>query len=142
MSEYKALYRYSLDEAIRMGERQDWWKSYFANCDCARAIDKAICDNYSGNVLHNCIQPLIDEYGFERVNWVLANTVLEKSHDGRFSAENKQWAKSFPIPNDTNNCKFIVDSHPGLVDIAINHARRAWQALHESETQEMTMGGM
>lgn len=129
MSEHKPLYMWSLDYAVRNNERDLWRESYRENCDCARAIERAISENYQDNILDNCIQSVIDRYGFDRVNWVLANTIQEKQDDGRFSQENKAWAKGFYIPQDDIRWHFCVESHPGLTDIFTNQARRAWQAL-------------
>ena len=76
------------------------------------------------------------------MNWVLANTLQEKSHDGRFSQENKKWAKGFFIPSDDVRWHFCVESHPGLTDLFINQAREAWQKLglfdqsHRSEDND------
>ncbi len=129
MSEHKPLYIWSLDYAVRSNERDLWRESYRENCDCARAIERAISENYQDNSLDDCVQPIIDRYGFDRVNWVLANTIQEKSDDGRFSQENKAWAKGFYIPKDDVRWHFCVEAHPGLTDIFTNQARRAWQAL-------------
>lgn len=129
MSEYKSLYVYSLSKAVRNNERDLWRESYKENCDCARAIEKAIGENYLNNVLNDCVQPIIDKYGFNRVNWVLANTALQKKDDGRFSEDNKKWARGFHIPREDTNWHFSVESHPGLTNLFIGQARKAWQAL-------------
>ena len=60
---------------------------------------------------------------------MLANTVQEKEHDNRFSEDNKLWARKFRIPDDKERWRFSVDAHPGLTDIFIHQARKAWQAL-------------
>lgn len=129
VSEHKPLYIWSLDYAVRSNERDLWRESYRENCDCARAIERAINENYRDNCLNDCIQPIIERYGFDRVNWVLANTIQEKQDDGRFSQENKAWAKGFYIPQDDVRWHFCVEAHPGLTNIFTNQARRAWQAL-------------
>ena len=36
------IYPYSLEYAIKYDERDLWRESYQANCDCARAIERAI----------------------------------------------------------------------------------------------------
>lgn len=86
----------------------------------------------------DCAKKIIGEYGFDRVNWVLANTVCEGENDGRYSRENKAWAKKFSVPQDENfqNCNFAVHSHPGLVDIFTNLARKAWQELGLFEAEQ------
>ena len=123
------LYRWSMQDAIAHNEVQDWRDSYRENCDCAKAIERAIAEHYHDNVLEDGTKDIINRYGFDRVNWVLANTLQEKSHDGRFSRDNKAWANDFFIPNDDMRWHFCVESHPGLTDIFINQARKAWQEL-------------
>ena len=129
MAENKSLYPWSLSEAVSLGERDQWRESHRENCDCARAIERAIADNYYDNSLHDCVQPIIEQYGFNRVNWVLANTVMQHSQDGRIAEDNKCWARSFHIPRDDNNWHFSVESHPGLTNLLIGQARKAWQDL-------------
>ncbi len=129
MQEHKPLYIWPLDYALRNNERDLWRESYKENCDCARAIERAICENYQNNSLGDCTKPVIQRYGFDRVNWVLANTVQEKRDDGRFSTVNKQWAKQFYIPHDDVRWHFCVEAHPGLTNLFVDQARKAWQDL-------------
>ena len=74
---------------------------------------------------------MIGEYGYDRVNWVLANTVQENIHDGRYSAENKAWARGFFIPKEPEfqNSTFAVNAHPVLIDGFVDRARQEWQKL-------------
>ncbi len=98
MSEIKAIYRYSRKEAVCCNEENLWRESYEENCNCAKAIEKAIRRDFDGMYLaHDCAKTVIDAYGYDRVMWVLANTLQEKHSDGRFSDENKKWACSFYI---------------------------------------------
>lgn len=127
MADHKLLYCWSMQDAIAHNEMQDWRDSYRENCDCARTIERAIAEHYHDNILEDGTKDIIDRYGFDRVNWVLANTLQEKAHDGRFSRDNKTWANDFFIPNDDMRWHFCVESHPGLTDIFINQARKAWQ---------------
>ena len=129
MPEHKPLYLWSLEDAVRHNERDEWRESYRENCDCARAIEQAIEENYHDNRLEDGTQGIIDRYGFDRVNWVLANTVQQNENDGRFSSDNKRWAAQFYIPNDDTRWQFCVGSHPGLTNLFVNQARQAWQAL-------------
>ena len=129
MSEHKSVYMWSLEYALKYNEVDLWRESYKENCDCARTIEKAISKNYDGERLNDCIGPVIEQYGFNRVNFVLANTVQYHREDGRLSEDNKRWAKSFYIPNDDVRWHFSVESHPGLTNLVINEARKAWQEL-------------
>ena len=129
MSEHKSVYMWSLEYALKYNEVDLWRESYKENCDCARTIEKAISKNYDVERLNDCIGPVIEQYGFNRVNFVLANTVQYHREDGRFSEDNKRWARSFHIPNDDVRWHFSVESHPGLTNLVINEARKAWQGL-------------
>ena len=142
MADHKPLYRWSLQDAIAHNEVQDWRDSYKENCDCARAIERAIADHYHDNVLEDGTKDVLDRYGFDRVNWVLANTLQEKAHDGRFSQENKKWAKGFFIPSDDVRWHFCVESHPGLTDLFIDQAREAWHMSRRSALTVITFSPM
>lgn len=130
MAEHKSVYLWSLSEAKKLGEVDLWRESYKENCSCARAIEKCIENGYKDNCLNtDAAKDIIDTFGFNRVNWVLANTIQRKAADGRFSPENKSWAKNLYIPKDETAWHFEVDSHPGLTDLFVNRIRKEWQAL-------------
>ncbi len=124
-----AVYKSSMRDAKYHDELDTWRESYMLNCDCARAIERAINENYKDNRLGECAKSVIDLYGFERVNWVLSNTVQRNMEDGRYSAENKEWAKETYIPKDEERWHFEVKSHPGLVDLFVKDARNVWNEL-------------
>ncbi len=129
MSDIKSLYPFSSSEAKQSGEWEQWVESYEENRRCARAIQKAIEGNYKDNQLGDGSADIIKEFGFNRVNFVLANTIQCASKDHRFSDENRAWAQDFYIPNDSWRKDYCVESHRGLVDIFANQVRRAWDAL-------------
>lgn len=125
-----SIYPYSLEDATRSNERGLWREHYQLNVNCARDIEKAIAENYDGSYLSSdCIKPVLGEYGIDRVNWVLANTIQENQQGGRFSRENKEWAKGFYIPKDTTQLEFVVNSHPGLTNLLTDDIRKFWQEL-------------
>ena len=126
MPEHKPLYLYSLKEAAEWDEKDEWRESYLENCDCARAIERAIDEHYDGQRLKSCAQEVIDRYGFDRVNFVLAATVHQGTHDGRYSEDNKNWAKRFSVMDKENTWQYHVRSHPGLVNLFVADARRLW----------------
>lgn len=97
MDSRKPLYRHSLKEAVRHEEKDLWRESYKINCDCAMAIERIIAENYDGKKLGpDLAEPIIEQYGFNRVNWVLANTVQQKKEDGRISPENRPMGRNLP----------------------------------------------
>ncbi len=130
MAEHKSLYLWPLAEAQKLGELDLWKESYKENCSCARDIERCIEEGFSDNHLNtDGAKAIIDKYGFNRVNWVLANTIQRKDADGRFSQENKEWAKSLYIPKDETGWHFEVDSHPGLTDMFVSRIRQEFQSL-------------
>jgi len=130
MDKHIYLYPWSIEEAKRHDQLDEWRASHKENCACARAIEEAIKSGYHDNCLDdNIVQPVIEQYGYDRVNHVLANTVKEYSTDGRISQTNKDWAQKFYVPKSDQNWHMAVSAHPGLTDLFINQARQAWQKL-------------
>lgn len=126
----KIVYRWSKKYAQEYGELDLWKESYKENCTCARAIEKAITNNYTNNHLNtDPIHDIIAEYGWNRVQWVLANTIQQHSSDGRFSPDNRTWAKSYYIPEDDILWHYSVECHPGLVNMFVDRMQKEWQAL-------------
>lgn len=130
MENQKELYIYSATDAREYGELEQWRESHKENCKCARAIEDAISRSFDGRTLQGgCAAEIIEEYGFERVNFVLANTIREKSWDGRFSPSNKDWSRGIYVPKNDSNWAFTVESHPAVLDGFTNLIRRAWNDL-------------
>ena len=79
----------------------------------------------------DCAKEVLEEFGFKRVNWVLANTIQEKSGDGRFRPDNRSWAQRTFIPEDMGHkVEFIVNSHSEVVNGFVNQVREAYQKLN------------
>ena len=121
------LYPYSSAEARERNELSLWRESHKANIACRNAIEDAIRQNFDGMHLDkNCITPVLEEYGYKRTAWVLANTLHELKWDGRFGHGNKQWAEHACIPSDINhNSDFVVRSHPAVLDGFVTFYRKA-----------------
>ena len=126
------LYPYSSAEARERDELPLWRESHKANITCRNAIEDAIRQSFDGMHLDkNCITPVLEEYGYKRTAWVLANTLHELKWDGRFGLANKQWAERACIPTDLNhNSDFVVRSHPAVLDGFVTFYRKAVQALN------------
>ena len=70
------LYRYSLREAKEHDEVQDWKQSHAENIRCRDAIDQMVRERYRNSILPcDIIKDACDEFGIDRVGWVLATTV-------------------------------------------------------------------
>ena len=126
------LYPSSAKEARERNELSLWRESHRANIACREAIEDAIRQNFDGMHLDkDCITPVLDEYGYKRTAWVLANTLYELKWDGRFSPANKQWAERRYIPQDErHNAEITVRSHPAVLDGFVSLYRKAVQALN------------
>ena len=130
-NEFPYVYPYSSEEARRLNRLPMWWESHKANIACKNAIEQAVRRDCDGSQLKpGCAESVIAEYGYKRVQWVLANTVQQTS-DGHFSSDNKTWAKQTCIPPDKHdhNREFVVNSNPDLLNGFISQYRAAYQAL-------------
>ena len=146
MTDKTLLYKYPAAYARENNELEQYRASYKANAACKEAIETAIRDNYRDNCLgKEAVKQVADQFGYERMFYVLANTVQLKEWDGRISRGNKDWAKTIPVFadedyfGDDRRTSFEVDAvNPGLTDIFINQARREYlliQPLTEEDIQ-------
>ena len=131
------LYPYSLTEAKRLGELEQWRSSLRANIACKQYIEQAIRESFDGMHLNDaCLDSVIEKFGYKRTSYVLANTLKEKNFDGRFSPVNKEWSEKFFVPPDkSHNCDFTVDSHPAVLDGFISQYRKKLDALELFDKQ-------
>lgn len=109
----------SRSEAVEFGVENVYRESYRKNEECAAAIGKAIADNYDGYSLDaGCARQVLDQYGFDRVYFILSCNIQQLSYDGRISRSNKDWARenSVPLSSDFKS-NWLIHSHPGLLDI-------------------------
>ena len=89
------LYRQSFENAKLTGEIEAYRESWTENIRCKKAIESAISDSFDGFTLNkNGAKKVIADFGYDRTMWVLAASILNKKDDGRFSRENKEWARS------------------------------------------------
>ena len=118
------IYLKSFQYAWEHGEADQHSDSREVSIACCRAIGKAISENYHDNRLSRAgAQSVLREFGAERVSHVLAQTLLMKSNDGRFSYRNRQWAATIPTQEDGKNCGYGCGSHPAILDLFIDQTR-------------------
>lgn len=141
---YPPLYTHTLPYAMEHRRVDDYLNSRKLNLDCKKAVEAAIQKNFDGmHLAHDAAGPVLKEYGAERVVFILANTVQHSEYDGRFSRDNKEWAKGFEIPDNIDhgrdmNADYIVTSHPAVLDGFIGLARdqiREQELNRETEIQ-------
>ena len=135
MKEYQPVYYKPLYYAAKQGELEQYYASHYQNIACKDGIETAINNHYKNNRLDSsAVHEVIDKFGYERTLVVLARTIADSEWDGRYSKENKIWAKSVdPVPDpDTNNYfRYLVNSHPGLVDLFTTQVRREYERTVE-----------
>lgn len=116
------LYKSDMMTAKENGEMADWRMSFKENCNCAKAIDKALNENYADNRLDTdkALDTVLAEYSAERVNHVLAAQVVNHDWDGRYHNDVKAWAKeqtkelSAEFMEDSRD--YYLNAHPILID--------------------------
>ena len=125
------LYRHDAAYAREQGNLDLYRASRRANIACKEAIEASLSEHYRDNRLdREAVPQVIEQFGYTRTLYVLANTVQQMEWDGRFSPANKAWAKTVDIPPNPDgfggdrNLDFVVDSHPGLVDLFLSQARQ------------------
>ena len=124
------------------GEVDLYRTSYRMNSECKQAIHEAIADNYDGMHLgDDAVNQVVQQYGMERVGYILANTLHHKSYDGRFSASNKEWAEQVSTPEHnaermTFRTDWVVDSHPAVLNGFVTMYRDELEAQKKLEQEQ------
>ena len=133
--QFPPVYRHTGSFARQAGEIEAYRNSMKENCACRDAIDQTIRENFDGLRLNAGIErKILDTFGPERVTWVLANTIMQREHDGRFSLNNRAWAQAVQIPIDrteggiVRNDHFVLSSHSAVLDGFVNAARKEMAA--------------
>ncbi len=120
----EAYAQYKKEQAEEAMRREQEKLEHGIRIECKDAIEKAVAENFDGYTLTGDVaEGVIRQYGKERVEIVLANTITQLSYDGRFSPDNKEWAKSLVPSADWQTRDYIVTSHPAVLDGFTSQAR-------------------
>lgn len=137
------VYRENFDYARECREVETYRISLQANITCKEAIEQAISQSYDGRRLaEGTAAKVMNQFGAERVLYVLANTIQQKEWDGRFTYPNKEWAKTVSIPPNMDslgmdrNYAIAVSSHPGLIDLFVTQARKEMERQPRTSVRE------
>lgn len=132
-SDHPYLYLNSRSEARRLKETQRHEDSFRLNVSCARAIEQAIRDHFNDtdeSLKEDCAQTVLGQYGFKRVNFVLANSLKQMGCPQFLSEDTRQWGKGTYVPSDGKyNRYYAVDTAAALLEAFIGQTRAAYQAL-------------
>lgn len=121
------IYKESYQYAYQHGEEAQHIASRHANIACGSAIEQAIADHYSDNCLDAtaAVHEVAKQFGYERMLYVLANTVQNIAHDGRVSRANKNWAQTVPVAFEDGKrdvSYLITRTHPGVLNMFVSEA--------------------
>ncbi len=95
------------------------------NLCCSEDLQAAINSNFDGLRLNTGFEDkLIDLYGYNRLQYVLANTVMNNYDDGRYTPSNKEWARSFGEREQEVGNILNINVHPAVLDGFITRIRR------------------
>ena len=120
----EAYARYQEEQAQKRLEAEKERLEYQTKIACKEAVEKAIADHFDGyHLADDSEKDVIREFGTERVSYVLAYTVSCLPNDGRFSRENKEWAKGIE-PNGYGHAELFISSHPAVLDGFIGEVRK------------------
>lgn len=116
------VYRETANHAYEAGELETYRASRDANIACKEAIEAAISENYVDYRLSTrvAVETILEQFSEERVQYVLANTVQHNLHDGRYHAENKDWAGRISVCEENSEAFIVSQVHSGLVNLFIN----------------------
>lgn len=130
------VYREMANYAYEAGELDMYRASRDANMACKETIEAAISENYVDYRLSTrvAVETVLEQFSEERVQYVLANTVQHNLHDGRYHAENKDWAGKISVCEENSESFIVSQVHPGLVNLFINQ----FKDLLPEKTQEQT----
>lgn len=121
------IYPFTFGYAQEHDECEQYNASAKANIGCTAAIEDAIRENYSDNRLNavSAVQKVVRLYGYDRMLYVLANSVQHMDYDGRISRQCKEWARTVPVVKEQEWSFIVSRCHPGLLNIFVQ------TALHE-----------
>ena len=133
------VYYESFAYAAENGEVDLYRISRQLNEDCRNAIEEAIADNFDGmHLADDATKSVIEQFGMERMGYILAYTLNYNNHDGRYSHSNKEWAETTCKGERGNNIRpdWIVRSHPAVLNGFVDMYRKELEAEQQREPEK------
>ncbi len=149
-AEYPYVYPHTHGEAVIRHEEELWDASFRENVCCARAIEEALRETEVPDdpayLPQDCIAPVLEEYGFKRVSFVLAHTVAETEENSALqhliSDDVREWAKGQTVVSDSAFGRYYeVNTAIVLLNQLVRQTQEAYQAL-ELFGREQCCAGM
>ena len=133
------VYYESFAYAAENGEVDLYRISRQLNEDCRNAIEEAIADNFDGmRLADDATKSVVEQFGMERMGYILAYTLNYNNHDGRYSHSNKEWADTTCKGERGNNIRtdWIVRSHPAVLNGFVDMYRKELAAEQQREPEK------
>ena len=123
------LYIHSRNDAVREGRLDKWERSRQANIRCARDIESLIASHTKdGQLEPDCAKEALERWGFLRVQYVLANTLISTGGLG-FEPDSLRWARSVFVSPDKGNGEFKIQADRPLLAQFVQQTYGAYQSL-------------
>ena len=124
---YFPVYKGTLADAWRELNIDLYLDSKQWNLACKTAIEYILDRNRTTN-LKQAVKELLDDFGKERVVFLIANTVQYYTYENWFSKENEAWAGEIDIPENFNrgvdiNSHYIIDGDVSMLNEVVNELR-------------------
>ena len=133
------VYYESFSYAAENGEVDLYRISRQLNEECRNAIEEAIADNFDGmHLADDATKSVVEQFGMERIGYILAYTLNYNNHDGRYSHSNKEWADITCKGERGNNIRtdWIVRSHPAVLNGFVDMYRKELAAEQQQEPEK------
>lgn len=133
------VYYESFSYAAENGEVDLYRISRQLNEECRNAIEEAIADNFDGmNLADDATKSVVEQFGMERMGYILAYTLNYNNHDGRYSHSNKEWADTTCKGERGSNIRtdWIVRSHPAVLNGFVDMYRKELAAEQQREPEK------
>ena len=133
------VYYESFAYAAENGEVDLYRISRQLNEDCRNAIEEAIADNFDGmHLADDATKSVVEQFGMERMGYILAYTLNYNNHDGRYSHSNKEWADTTCKGERGNNIRpdWIVRSHPAVLNGFVDMYRKELAAEQQRKPEK------
>ncbi|MBO1291280.1 DUF3849 domain-containing protein [Faecalibacterium sp. Marseille-P9590] len=133
------VYYESFAYAAENGEVDLYRISRQLNEDCRNAIEEAIADNFDGmHLADDATKSVVEQFGMERMGYILAYTLNYNNHDGRYSHSNKEWAETTCKGERGNNIRpdWIVCSHPAVLNGFVDMYRKELETEQQREPEK------
>lgn len=133
------VYYESFGYAAENGEVDLYRISRQLNEECRNAIEEAIADNFDGmHLADDATKSVVEQFGMERMGYILAYTLNYNNHDGRYSHSNKEWADTTCKGERGSNIRtdWIVRSHPAVLNGFVDMYRKELAAEQQREPEK------